>query len=100
MAGGPIGKLQDGDLIEIIVDRRELTGSVNFVGRSGSRLSAEEADRVLAAREPNPDLAPDPQLPAETRMWALLQQVGGGTWGGCVYDPEAIAAALQNQIRL
>jgi len=99
LAGGPIGKLQDGDLIEIIVDRQELTGSVNFVGPSGSRLTAEEADRVLAEREPNPNVAPDPQLPAETRMWALLQQVGGGTWGGCVYDPDAIAAALEDGLR-
>ena len=36
----------------------------------------------------------DPKLPADTRRWAALQQVGGGTWGGCVFDVEAILARL------
>jgi hypothetical protein len=49
---------------------------------------------VLAARPPRADLAPDPDLPADTRLWAALQQVGGGTWGGCVFDADAIIAAL------
>ena len=43
---------------------------------------------------PRPDLAPDPDLPADTRLWAALQQASGGTWGGCVYDVEAIVAAV------
>ena len=50
--------------------------------------------RVLASRAPRPDLAPDPELPPDTRLWAALQHVGGGTWGGGVYDVEAITAAL------
>src|SRR5579871_5353413 len=32
LAGGPIGKVRDGDTIEIIVDRNRLEGSVNLVG--------------------------------------------------------------------
>jgi putative YjhG/YagF family dehydratase len=94
LAGGPVGKLRDGDLIEIVVDRRNLTGRLNFVGSPEHRLSPAAGAAVLAARDANPTLAPDPQLPDDTRIWALLQQVGGGTWGGCVYDPDAIARAL------
>jgi hypothetical protein len=54
---------------------------------------------VLAGRPPRPDLAPDPDLPAETRLWAALQAAGGGTWGGCVYDVDAIVAALERGAR-
>ena len=50
---------------------------------------------MLAARPPRADLAPDKDLPADTRLWAALQRVGGGTWGGCVYDVEKIVAALE-----
>ena len=50
---------------------------------------------MLAARPPRPDLAPDPDLPDDTRLWAALQHAGGGTWGGCVYDVDAITRALE-----
>jgi putative YjhG/YagF family dehydratase len=95
LAGGPIGKVHDGDLIEIVIDRKNLTGSINFVGTAEARLSPEEGARVLAARKPALPLEPDPDLPGDTRLWALLQQASGGTWGGCVYDPRAIEAALR-----
>ncbi len=95
LAGGPIGRLRDGDLIEIVVDRVRLEGSVDFIGDAAATLSREEGVRVLASREPHPNLAPDPHLPDDTRLWAALQAVGGGTWGGCVYDPDAIVSALQ-----
>jgi xylonate dehydratase len=100
LAGGPIGKLRDGDLIRIVIDRTELVGSVDFVGEadpSGNlqrTLSPEEGAAILAARPHRTDLRPDPQLPPETRLWAALQRLGGGTWGGCVYDVERILAAL------
>ena len=94
LAGGPIGKLRDGDRIRIVIDRNKLEGSVDLVGDDGREYGAEEGARVLAARPPRPDLAPDPDLPDDTRLWAALQQAGGGTWGGCVYDVEAMAAAL------
>ncbi|HUF92064.1 MAG TPA: YjhG/YagF family D-xylonate dehydratase, partial [Candidatus Limnocylindria bacterium] len=95
LAGGPVGKIVDGDLIEIVIDRNRLVGSIDLVGEQGRRFTADEGARVLAARRPRPDLAPDPDLPDDTRLWAILQQVGGGTWGGCVYDVDAIAAALR-----
>jgi putative YjhG/YagF family dehydratase len=94
LACGPIGKLRDGDLIEVIIDSNSLEGSVNFVGESGTLIDHAEASRILAARPPRPDLAPDPALPPETRLWAALQQISGGTWGGCVFDVEAILQTI------
>ncbi|HID21336.1 MAG TPA: YjhG/YagF family D-xylonate dehydratase, partial [Planctomycetaceae bacterium] len=94
LAGGPIGKLREGDLIEIVVDSANLTGSVNFVGTPDRRVDPEQGAALLAERTPHPDLSPDPDLPDDTRLWALLQQLSGGTWGGCVYDPDAIQRAL------
>jgi xylonate dehydratase len=94
LAGGPIGKVLDGDLIQIVVDRHRLEGSIDLVGHGELRFGPEEGARILAARPPRPDLAADPDLPADTRLWAALQHVGGGTWGGCVYDVDAIVAAL------
>jgi xylonate dehydratase len=86
LAGGPIGKVRDGDLIEIVIDRNTLEGSINLVGFD---------DASIAAREPRTDLAPDPQLPADTRLWAALQDVSGGTWGGCVFDVDRILEVLE-----
>jgi putative YjhG/YagF family dehydratase len=94
LAGGPIGKVLDGDIIEIVVDRVNLEGSVDLVGHGADLFGAAEGGRVLAARPMRQDLAPDPALPPETRLWAALQQVSGGTWGGCVYDTDAILKAL------
>lgn len=96
LAGGPIGKARDGDLIEIIIDRNRLEGTINLIGEGDNRFGAEEGARVLAARSPRPDLAPDPDLPDDTRLWAALQAVSGGTWGGCVYDVESIVQRLQD----
>jgi xylonate dehydratase len=94
LLGGPIGRVHEGDQIQIVIDRLNLTGSIDLVGHGNERFGPEEGTRVLASRPPRPDLAPDPDLPADTRLWAALQQVGGGTWGGCVYDVDAIVAAL------
>ncbi len=94
LAGGPLGKLRDGDRIRVVVDRGQLFGEVNFVGTLEEPLEPAAAAAVLAQRQPHPALAPDPALPAETRLWAALQNAGGGPWGGCVYDPERIIALL------
>jgi dihydroxyacid dehydratase/phosphogluconate dehydratase len=91
LAGGPLGKIQEGDRIEIVIDRVKLEGSINLVNGG----SAGEGSRILAARPLRGDLAPDPALPSETRLWAALEDVSGGTWGGCVYDTEAILKALK-----
>ena len=94
LAGGPVGKLRDGDMIEIVVDRTTLEGTVNLVGENGVAATVEEGSRILSTRPPRPDLAADPSLPDDTRIWAALQDVSGGTWGGSVYDPEAILRTL------
>jgi putative YjhG/YagF family dehydratase len=94
LAGGPIGKLRDGDLIEIVIDRNKLEGSVNLVGEAGRTFAAEEGTRVLAARPLRSDLAADKALPDDTRLWAALQDASGGTWGGSVFDVEAILKVL------
>ncbi|HLJ58055.1 MAG TPA: dihydroxy-acid dehydratase, partial [Chthonomonadaceae bacterium] len=94
LAGGPIGRVLDGDIIEIVVDRNRLEGAVNLVGRGDAIWGAEEGSRVLAERLSRPDLAADPDLPDDTRLWAALQAAGGGAWGGCVYDVDAIVRAL------
>ena len=97
LAGGPIGKVREGDQIQIVVDRNRLTGSVDLVGCDGKTFSPEEGAKVLASRPPRPDLAPDPDLPDDTRLWAALQRLGGGTWGGCVYDVDRIIEALNGK---
>jgi dihydroxyacid dehydratase/phosphogluconate dehydratase len=94
LAGGAIGNIQDGDKIEIIIDRTNLTGSVNLVGDSTKIFGHEEGSRQLALRSPRTDLAPHPSLPDDTRLWAALVQASGGIWGGCVYDVDAITSLL------
>jgi len=94
LAGGPIGKLRDGDLIEIIIDRKALAGRVNFIGTAEQPCTPAEGLVILSGRTPAVPLAADPHLPADTRLWALLQQVSGGTWGGCVYDVDAIEKVM------
>ncbi|MFW5940915.1 MAG: YjhG/YagF family D-xylonate dehydratase [Chloroflexota bacterium] len=95
LAGGPLGRVRDGDTIQIVVDRERLAGSVNLVGHDGRRYSPEEGALVLAQREPHPDLAPAANLPADTRLWAALQNASGGIWGGCVYDVDEIVRLLE-----
>jgi len=95
LAGGPIGKVLDGDVIRIHIDCHRLEGTVDLVGEGARRFTAEEGVRVLAARAPRTDLAPNAALPEDTRLWAALQSAGGGTWAGCVYDAGKIIAALE-----
>ena len=95
LAGGAIGKLRDGDLIEIEINRETLSGTANLVGTADGALTPDAAADLLTKREPHPSLAPHPDLPADTRLWAALQAVSGGVWAGCVYDVDKITAALQ-----
>lgn len=95
LAGGPLGKLQDGDVIRIEIDRNKLTGSVDFIGDGTREFTADEGASILAERPVRDDVKPDALLPADTRLWAALQHVGGGTWGGCVYDVDRIIAAIE-----
>jgi putative YjhG/YagF family dehydratase len=96
LAGGPIGCVHEGDTIEIVIDREALHGTVNLMGEGEERFSAAEGERRLAARRPRADLAPHPQLPEDTRLWAALIQTSGGVWGGCVYDASAIIERLNH----
>ncbi|RUL89498.1 YjhG/YagF family D-xylonate dehydratase [Tautonia sociabilis] len=98
LAGGPIGRVRDGDLIRIEIDRTRLVGRVDLVGHDGEEFGPDRGAEVLRDRLPHPDLAPDPDLPDDTHLWAALQTLGGGTWGGCVYDPAAILAAIGTPI--
>ena len=95
LAGGPIGKLRDNDIVEVIVDRGRLDGSVNLIGENGVAQDTEAGSRILAARPLRPDLHGDKDLPADSRLWAALQNVSGGTWGGCVYDVDKILEVIE-----
>ncbi len=95
LAGGPIGKLRDGDVIRIEINRNTNTGAVDFVGEGDRRFTPEEGARILAVRPLRDDLAANPNLPDDTRLWAALQQASGGTWGGCVFDAERIVETLR-----
>jgi putative YjhG/YagF family dehydratase len=94
LAGGPIGKVLDDDLIEIVIDPRTASGDLNLVGHGAERRDAAWGIAELARRPLRTDLAEADRLPADTRLWAALQSAGGGTWGGCVYDVEAILGKL------
>jgi len=94
LVGGPIGKLQNNDIIEIIIDTKRLEGSINFIGTENNPLSYEAAADVLAARKIHAGLQPDPDLPDDTRLWAALQSVSGGTWRGSIYDVNKIIEVL------
>jgi xylonate dehydratase len=94
LAGGPIGKILDGDVIRIVIDRNKIEGSVDFVGEGGQRFSSEEGARRLAQRATRKDLAPNAALPDDTKLWAALQAASGGTWAGCVYDAGRIVERL------
>ncbi len=94
LAGGPIGKVLEGDVIQIIVDRNRLEGTIDLVGHDDTVFGPEEGTRILAKRPMRSDLSADKDIPEDTRLWAALQSVSGGVWGGCVYDLDAILAAL------
>lgn len=95
LANGPIGKLRDGDRIQLEIDRINLQGTLNLIGTAESGdVSESHGVKVLETRIQHPDLSADPDLPDDTRLWAALQSVSGGTWGGCVYDVDAIMKRL------
>jgi putative YjhG/YagF family dehydratase len=94
LAGGPLGRLVEGDVVAITIDTAAATGSVELAGHGGRSFTAAEAVAELAGRPPRPDLAADPRLPPDTRLWAALQEASGGVWAGCVYDEKKIAARL------
>jgi len=99
LSGGPIGRLRDGDSVRVVIDTRRLEGSIDFV-RPAADGTLVPADDELATRPPHPALAPDPDLPDDTRLWAALQEASGGPWAGSVYDVERIVRLLEAGRRL
>ena len=97
LAGGPIGKILDGDMVRIVIDRNRVQGSIDLVSDDTRLCSSEEGAAVLARRPTRSDLARDPALPADTQLWAALQFASGGVWAGCVYDADRIVDLLSNQ---
>ncbi len=95
LAGGPIGKLIEGDVVRIEIDCGQLRGTADLVGHGGKIYGPAAGSEVLATRSSRADLAPRPDMPDDTRLWAALQAISGGTWRGCVYDVDVIAQALQ-----
>ena len=100
LAGGPIGKLRDGDVIEIVIDRQNLTGKINLVATPDGELSPPAAAELLNTRNPHPNLQPHHALPDDTRLWAALQRASGGTWAGCVYDVDRIIEVIEAGLSL
>ncbi len=94
LAEGPIGKIQDGDLIEVYIDCKNLEGTVNFIGTKDQEVSIEEGAKILSKRAVNSEIKPSENLPDDTRLWAALQKVSGGTWKGSVYDVDRILEVL------
>jgi putative YjhG/YagF family dehydratase len=95
LAGGPFGKVLEGDTIQVIVDRINLTGRIDLIGHDGQRYGPEHGAEVLADRPLHPELAPDPDLPDDTRLWAALQNACGGAWAGAVYDADTIIGLIE-----
>src|SRR5262249_5205577 len=95
LAGGPIGKLLDGCIGRIGIGRNRAEGRIDFVGNGHQIFAPEEGGRILGKRSRRPDLAPNADLPEDTRLWAALQLAAGGTWAGCVYDADRIISALR-----
>jgi putative YjhG/YagF family dehydratase len=95
LAGGPVGKLRDGDVIEIVINRMTLEGTVNLVGENFVEQGIGDGSRILDGRTSRPDLSADEALPDDTRIWAALQDVSGGTWGGAVYDADRILEVIE-----
>lgn len=94
LAGGPIGRLREGDTVQIIIDTLNLEGTVDLIGHNGDVYGAAKGAGVLARRSMTARVSPDERLPDDTRLWAALQAAGGGTWGGCVYDVDRIVELL------
>jgi dihydroxyacid dehydratase/phosphogluconate dehydratase len=95
LAGGPLGKLREGDTVQIVIDTQRCEGRVDLIGEGERRFAAEEGERLLELRTSRSDLAPHPALPEDTRLWAALQLAGGGIWAGCVYDTDKIVRGLR-----
>ena len=94
LAGGPIGKLRDGDRIHIVIDRNKLEGTIDLVGDATGDHGPGWGTGELAAPFPATRPRPRPRPACRHAPLGRLQHASGGVWGGCVYDSEAIASRL------
>ena len=95
LAGGPLGRVREGDRVRVIVDTVNLEGLIDLVGDVDAEHDVDWGTAELERRGDPGDLTPHPQLPEDTRLWAALQQASGGTWGGCVFDVDEIVATIE-----
>lgn len=86
LAGGPLGKLRDGDLVKIDISKNGCSGEISYAGN----------DPGFGNRPTHPALVADPGLPDSVRLWAALQDTGGGTWGGCLPDVDEVIGRLKD----
>ncbi len=94
LCGGPIGKVVDGDIIKIDIDLPNVEGTIDLIGEGQSVHDAAWGRELLSRRSMNAELAPVENLPDDTKLWAMLQMLSGGTWGGCVYDADSVGEML------
>ena len=88
LAGGPLAKLRDGDLVRIEIHKDKCNGTVNYVGPEDN----------FDTRPVHPDLSEDPDMTYSVKLWAAWQSTGGGTWGGCVPNAQEAIKRLTNQL--
>ena len=86
LSGGPIGKLIDGDQIKIEINKDHCVGRIDYIGDV----------EAFQKRPMNPNLREDPNMPESVKLWAALQNTGGGTWGGCVPNVGEIIKKLNS----
>ena len=86
LSGGPIGKLIDGDQIKIEINKDNCVGRIDYIGDV----------EAFQKRPMNPNLREDPNMPESVKLWAALQNTGGGTWGGCVPNVGEIIKKLNS----
>ncbi|MCP4296890.1 MAG: hypothetical protein GY786_14910 [Proteobacteria bacterium] len=99
MVGGPYGRVRDGDIIDIYLNRKKPEGSINIMGDSSIALEnadIELGNSILEKRSPREDLAAHPDMPKSVRLWSILQESGGGIWGGCVNDVDSICKSFNH----
>ena len=70
LASGPLGKVRDGDLIRIVVDRINLQGSLDLIGAEGASLDRQRVLESSPAAVPtrgSPPIPSSPTTPASGR---------------------------------
>jgi xylonate dehydratase len=95
LADGPIGKLRNGDIVQVKIDCRNLQATIDFIGADGKEFGAVEGTKLLEARTVHPELRANQDLPDDTRLWAALQAASGGTWRGSIYDVDRIIEVIE-----